>query len=215
MTLALLKTLPRDNRGTTLAEFAVVLPVMMIMIMGLLDMSYREYATAMLQGAVQKAARDSSLQSGASAGASTALDAKVRSVFGQINNTLQPSAYTFTRRNFSDFSPSNVLEPSTGPGGRCAPPPPLPGAPYTFTDWNNDGVWNDGGADGVGGAQDVVLYTVSVQYNSLFPIGKLIGMPEMQTVSATTILRNQPYANQNVRVLGTNTVACPTTSPYY
>lgn len=203
----------RDKRGTTIAEFAVVLPVMMIIIMGLLDLSYRQYAQSMLQGSIQKAARDSSLQTGAANAA--ALDTSVRTLFKQINNTLPNSAFSFTRRNFADFSPAGVLEPGTGPGGRCAPPPALPTPPYTFTDWNNNGIWDDGGADGVGGAQDVVLYTVTVRYESLFPVGALIGMPTQQTVSATTVLRNQPFANQTARVLGTTTVNCPTTSSFY
>lgn len=204
----------RDKRGTTIAEFAVVLPVMMMIIMGLLDLCYKEYAIAMLQGSVQKAARDSSLQTGATN--ATALDTSVRTLFKQINNTLPNSAFTFTRRNFSDFSPAGLIEPSTGPGGRCRPPVIGPPAvSYTFTDWNNNGIWDDGAVAGVGGAQDVVLYTVTVQYDSLFPIGTLIGMSPQQTVSATTVLRNQPYANQAVRTQGTTAVACPLTSSYY
>ena len=202
-----------DNSGTTLAEFAVVLPVMMTIIMGLLDMCYKEYAISILTGSIQKAARDSTLQTGGSNAAT--LDANVRTMFRTINKSLPDSAFTFTRRNFADFSPAGRLEPSNHPSGRCVAPLPLPAPQYTFTDWNNDGIWNDGAADGVGGAQDVVLYTATVRFKSLFPVAALIGMSADQVVTASTVLRNQPYANQAARVQGTTAVACPLTSPNY
>jgi len=220
-----------DARGSSIIEFAIIFPIMMIMIMGMLELCYKQYGIAVLQGVVQKAARDSSLQTGATN--ATALDARVRTLYSEINS-MSGTTFTFSRRNFEDFSNAGRLEPSNGPGGRCAPPPPSPALPYTYTDINSDSIWNDGGAAGQGGAQDVVLYTVTVSYPSLLPIQTLFRFQQTQrpwggstnapdttaswanqTISASTVLRNQPFANQAARTPGTTVLNCPLTSPLY
>ena len=196
----LLKRLRRDQRGATLIEFAMVAPVLMVVIMGLLDMSYRLYAKSMLEGAVQKAARDSTLETGASASSNAVIDNMVVDAFRKVNGTVNLSNFTFTRRNFSDFSKAGKMEPSTGPGGLCAPPA---GATiYTYVDLNSSNTWDDGAIAGQGGANDAVLYTAEVRYNSLFPVNSLFGASAIQTIRATTAMRNQPYNNQAARNSG-------------
>ena len=196
----LLKRLRHDRRGSYMMEFALVTPALLVVIMGLLDMTYRLYARAMLEGAVQKAARDSTLESGATAAANTAIDNIVKESFKQVNGTVTSGDYTFKRRNFSDFSDAGKMEPATGPGGVCAPPA---GATiYTYVDKNNSGTWDDGAMGGQGGANDAVLYTVEVRHKSLFPVNALFGAEKIQTIRASTVLRNQPYQNQNARATG-------------
>lgn len=189
----------RDDRGATLIEFAMVAPVMIIVIMGLLDMTYRIYATAILQGAVQKASRSSTLASNNTS--QTALDTAIKDAFKQINGGVTDSSFVFTRRNFSNFTNADKMEPSTGPGGVCAPG-------FTYVDLNNSNTYDDGAQNGQGGAQDAVLYTVQVTYPSPFPVASLYGASRTPTIRATTILRNQPFATQGARNVGT-TRNCP------
>ena len=59
------RRLARDRSGAALVEFAFVAPVMILLMMGLGDMLYQLYAKSLLNGAVQKAARDSAIQGGA------------------------------------------------------------------------------------------------------------------------------------------------------
>ena len=197
----LFKRLRNNRRGSTLIEFALVAPVLMVVIMGLLDMTYRLYAKAMLEGSVQKAARDSTLESGASATANATIDAVVKNAFRKVNGTVTDSNFVFTRRNFSDFTKAGKLEPATGPGGQCA-------AGFTYVDTNNSNSWDDGAVAGQGGANDAVLYTAQVSYTSLFPVNALFGASTIQTIRATTVLRNQPYNNQQSRNTGP-TRNCP------
>jgi hypothetical protein len=63
------------------------------------------------------------------------------------------------------------------------------------------------GANGIGGARDVVLYTANVTYPRMFPLHSMIGLPSNVTVSATTVLRNQPFDEQNDCITGEN--PCP------
>lgn len=191
----LLTRLRRNQRGATLIEFALVAPVLLMVIMGLLDMTYSMYAKAMLEGAVQKAARDSTLESGASVTANNAIDGIVKDAFRQANGSVTDADFNFRRRNFSDFSGAGKMEPSTGPGGQCA-------AGFTYVDINNSNSWDDGAQDGQGGANDATLYTVRVTYRSLFPVNSLFGAPAVRTIRASTVLRNQPYNNQSARNTG-------------
>lgn len=202
----LLKRLRQDQRGSYVIEFALVTPALLVVIMGLLDMTYQLYARSVLEGSVQKAARDSTLEQGSTAAANAAVDNIVKEAFKDVNGTVNDSNFTFTRRNFADFSAAGKMEPATGPGGVCAPPD---GATiYTYVDTNNSGTWDDGAQAGQGGANDAVLYTVAVRYKSLLPVNSLFGAERFQTIRATTVLRNQPYQKQNTRTTGP-TRNCP------
>lgn len=195
----IIRRLRRDHRGATLIEFAMVAPVMLIVIMGLLDMTYRLYATAILQGAVQKASRSSTLASNNTS--QTALDDAIKSAFKQINAAVTDADFKITRRNFTNFTDADKMEPSTGPNGACA-------RGYTYVDVNNSNTYDDGAQDGQGGAQDVVLYTVQVTYPTPFPVSSLYGASSTPTIKASTILRNQPFTTQRARNAGT-TRNCP------
>jgi Flp pilus assembly protein TadG len=207
-----IRHLRRDERGSHIVEFAIVAPVLLTMMMALFEITYRQYAIVMLQGALQKAARDGSLESGGNAGADAALDAAVRDNFKRINSNLPNSAFTFTRRNFMNFTNAGEMEPSTGPSGRCAPP--SGSTTYTYVDTNNSNSWDDGALSGQGGASDVISYTVRVEFPNMFPVTGLLGWTDSTAMSATTLLRNQPYNLQAARTAGP-TRNCPLSSPYY
>jgi Flp pilus assembly protein TadG len=201
MMVRLLKRLRRNRRGTTTLELAMILPTLMVVIMGMLDFTYRLYATSIVQGAVQKAARDSTLEMNATQTSQDAIDTKVRNAVKDINGVVTDSSFTITRQNFENFTAAGKMEATTGPGGVCAPG-------YVYVDKNNNSVWDNGANSGQGGADDVTLYDVQVQYKALFPINALFGASNMQTIRAKTILRNQPYNTQAVRAAGT-TRPCP------
>ena len=45
------------QRGATIVEFALVLPVLCVLLLGMLDLGYRSYVTSIVQGALHEAAR--------------------------------------------------------------------------------------------------------------------------------------------------------------
>lgn len=196
----LLKRLRADRRGSYVIEFALVTPILLVAMFGMLDMAYRLYAKSILEGAVLKAARDSTLELGSTAANNTLVDNIVKNTFKDVNGKVVDADYTFTRRNFADFSNAGKMEPATGPGGQCAPP--VGATVYTYVDVNNSGSWDDGAIAGQGGANDAVLYTVTVRHQSLSPVNSLFGAEKFQTIRASTVLRNQPYNNQAARTTG-------------
>jgi Flp pilus assembly protein TadG len=183
-----LRSLTRDTRGATIVEFAIVAPVMMMLLMGLCDLAYQIYAQSILSGAMQKAGRDAALQGGGTNAA--ALDKNVQDMVKMIAAN---ATFTVTRVNYDSFSVIKP-EPFTDSNGNG-----IRNAGECFTDVNDNGVWDsDPGLTGQGGANDVTLYTMTVTYPRLFPVAGLLGWSSTQTISASTLLKNQPYASQSV-----------------
>ncbi|MDP3782281.1 MAG: pilus assembly protein, partial [Sphingopyxis sp.] len=51
----------------------------------------------------------------------------------------------------------------------------------------------DRGQTGNGGAEDVVLYTATLEIDRVLPVWKMMGQSQQSSMTATTVLRNQPY----------------------
>lgn len=187
----LLQRLHADRRGVTIIEFAMTLPVTLTLIMGLGELTYRTEVQSILTGAMQKAGRDSTIQNSTAATIDAAVMAQVLIVAGNATYTSSRKSYT----TFGYVAPEPFTD-SNGNGqydkGEC------------FSDINGNGVWDsDPGITGQGGANDAVVYTMTVTYPHLFPVAKWFGWGAQQTISATTILKNQPYAAQAVSSIST------------
>jgi Flp pilus assembly protein TadG len=180
----------RDSRGISTVEFALVAPVLLLMIMGFFDLAHREYATAVLQGSLQKAARDSTLESGTAQ--ATTLDAAVKSQVTKILGSkavfatpVRLSYYDFGRVGQAETFVDKIPKNNKYDKGEC------------FQDVNGNATWDaDLGKTGNGSAEDVVVYQQTVTYPRLFPMAKLLGWSTTQQITASTVLRNQPYGNQ-------------------
>ena len=185
--MPLQRGLLRDERGTTLVEFAIIAPTFMIMLMGAFDLGHSIYMRAVLNGALHEAARHSTLQSGPSAEAT--IDGAVEDI---VQKVAASADLDFDRRSYYDFT--DVKRPETindtNANGLCD-------SGETFGDENGNDTWDsDVGAEGFGGARDIVLYTVTVTYDRLFPLYGLIGMEQENTMEVSTVLRNQPFSEQ-------------------
>jgi Flp pilus assembly protein TadG len=185
----LFKRLQSDQRGVSIIEFALLAPTLLVMLFGLLDLAYNMYTAQMLQGAIQSAARRATIE-GASANSGDIDDVVTTAV-----RTLAPSAtLTFNRKSYSSFTqvgrPEDYTDINTN--GTCDANEP-------FEDANGNGSWDlDPGQSGFGGARDAVLYQVDVSYPRLFPIYAFIpGQTNTYAMSVSTVLRNQPYGQQD------------------
>ena len=56
---AFLRRLRDEQRGATLIEFAIVAPVLCLMLMGAFDIAHSLYVRTVTEGIMQKAGRDS------------------------------------------------------------------------------------------------------------------------------------------------------------
>ncbi|AOH84900.1 hypothetical protein AWL63_13965 [Sphingomonas panacis] len=195
-----LHRLARDRRGVTIIEFAIVLPVMLLMMMGLGDLLYQEYAQSILSGAVQKAARDSGIEGGSNNttnidnGVVTLMAPLIKNLSKNCTPTGAGATWCSVRKTYDRFSAVGTAEPfvdSNANGvldiGEC------------FSDENGNGDWDTNPQPlGQGGASAVALYTMTITYPRIFPVAGLFKWPATQTITATTLLKNQPYATQTM-----------------
>jgi Flp pilus assembly protein TadG len=183
------RTLPADTQGATLVEFALIAPVLLLLLLGMFEMGYNFYMQAQLQGAVQKAARNSTVQ--ASSGNTEAIDDRVTAAVRAI---VPNATMAFSRRAYASFGDVDRAEDYTDldDDGACNNGEP-------FEDANGNGAWDDdrGQASG-GGARDAVLYTVQVSYPRAFAAAQIVGLSPTFTSEAATVLRNQPWDAQTV-----------------
>ena len=186
----LLRRIGRASDGATLVEFALIAPVFFALLMGLFDLGQSVYVRSTLQGALQEGGRNSGLESGSLNEA--AIDTYVRD---QVQAVTGNARVEFERLNYRDFSNVGTPEDFTDSNSNG-----IYDANECFFDANGNGQWDtDRGVDGLGGANDVVVYTATVTYRRIFPFYELIGLAPITRISASTILRNQPFSTQDVR----------------
>ncbi len=194
----MLRRLIGDRSGATLTEFAFVGPVLILMIMGIFDMAHTQYTSALVSGAMQKAGRDMTLENAGSR--QSEVDDRVRE---QVLTVVPANAIVeFERLSHFDFSDIGESEEFSDDNldGAC-------NDNEVFVDANGNGTWDSNrGSAGIGGARDAVLYTAVVTYPRMFPMFGLAGMPKTITLRESTVLRNQPFDDQD---RSTATGNCP------
>ena len=180
-----------DASGVSVTEFGLIAPVVATLMMGAMDGGHTLYMRTVLDGSIQDVARDSSLEDGS-------ILAKQEAIYGRIRDQIQHlnknATVTIKRRYYRNFTgaANAVAEEYTdnNSNGTCDN-----GEPYV--DANLNEAWDsDGGDAGQGGAKDVSIVTVTVSYPRLFPVAKLIGLPNVISLASTTVLANQPYGDQ-------------------
>ena len=183
-----------SKSGVTTVEFAIVAPVFLLVIIGSLDLGQMVYATGVLDGAVEKAARDSTLETGNTAQA----DAIVENVIGKV---LPGATISSTRKSYFDFTDVKRAEPlqDTNSDGECS-------TGEKYVDENNNGRYDeDVGLGGNGGANDVIVYTVNVRYTPTFAMPLVPLDWSERELTSTTVKRNQPFALQDGQGSGEGT----------
>ncbi len=177
-----------DQSGATAVEFAMIAPVFLTMMMGMLDIGHNMYTAQVLHGSIQQAARGSTIEG--AGGRVMTIDDRVKEAVGIVSPDAEITISRTAYANFSDVGrPEDYTD--TDSSGSCDAGEP-------FEDVNGNGSWDaDRGQAGLGGARDAVLYRVEVSYPRLFPIAGFIGLDDHHGMVATTVLRNQPYGLQN------------------
>ena len=134
MTRALLRRLPRDRRGVAAIEFAIVAPVTIILMMSLSELTYQGYLQAALTGAVQKAARDSTIEGNGTDASAATIDGAVKTAIAKV---VSPVVWDTTSRqnvaHFADIGPEYYWD--TNKNGKYDPT-------ECFVDTNGNSAWD-------------------------------------------------------------------------
>ncbi|WP_216327375.1 TadE/TadG family type IV pilus assembly protein [Sphingomonas quercus] len=181
----------RDARdGVAAVEFALLLPVFLVLVLGGAEIGHMLYMRNVLFGEVDKAARASSLEIAADAAAS--IDTRVNQVVARV----APGATArFVRRAYRRYADTHrTAEPYTDANGsgHCD-------GGESYADLNGNGQWDaEVGEEGGGGARAINVYEISIEFPPLFPMTRQLLGADAFTVHTATRLRNQPYAAGSV-----------------
>lgn len=172
----------RDSRGIAAVEFALLAIPLFVLIMGGIEFGFMMFTKARLGGTLQQAARmattgdDDNGTDGANIDKMVKADLKVTT---GARVDIEKSYYD----NFDQ-----VRNPEDKDSAGTAPP-------YCWTDVNGNQRWDkDPGRTGLGGANDIVNYKVTVTYPVLFPLvtKTITGSPDV-VLSEQAALQNEPF----------------------
>lgn len=179
-------SLASDSRGVSAIEFALIAPVLLAVIMGGFELAYQSYVQTVVEGELIRAGRTNSLERAASNEERFVIDERIRDRILQV--APQARIAMPQRTTFASYARvRSPAEPDANNNGVCEPG-------ETYEDTNRNGRWDEhSGVENGTGAKDVMVYTVSLEYDRLFPVAQLIGLNDTVHITASTNLRIQPF----------------------
>ncbi|MCX7282802.1 MAG: pilus assembly protein [Novosphingobium sp.] len=191
------RRLATDSAGATIVEFAIVLPLFMILLMGIMDIGQMVYGKSVLTGAVHRAAR-------ASANETRSIALADASVLNAVSPILPGVKIESKRTSYFDFADIGRPEKWNDANGnsRCD-------NNEVYTDENRSGKWDEdiGKAGDEGSANDVVVYSVTARFDPVFKVPFMPARWTTRSLTATAVVKNQPFGNQTG--YGSTAGSCP------
>lgn len=167
----------------------------MAVVFASLDLGYQAYLKSVVQGALNDIARTASIEAPNLNCPGPSLEDQVKCAVKKRSGVVARSAtYDLKIQNFFDFSTigrsEKIVTDYNGNGrydrGDC------------FVDLNRNNSFDlTAGRTGVGGADDVSFYQVTVTMPRLFPVHAFLPVSPNYQIHASMALRNQPYTRQN------------------
>jgi Flp pilus assembly pilin Flp len=191
------RRLIRNREGATIVEFAIVLPLFLTFLIGMLDIGQMVYGKSVLTGAVHRAARASATETRNTAQADATVLSTIRPVLPGV--TMESSRTSYF--DFSDVGRKEKWNDANG-NGACD-------NNEIYTDENRNGQWDEdvGRKNDSGSANDVIVYRVTARFEPVFKVPFLPERWSERTLSATAVVKNQPFGNQTD--YGSTAGSCP------
>lgn len=172
-------------------ELAFAAPVVIFSIIAMIEILTIMFVTTLMEGAVREASRFgiTGFVPPGSTREQVIADIVKENTLGLVD--IQPD--TITTLVYLDFDKVGQPEPLTVDVNGNGKYDAADGDQYT--DVNGNGTWDlDQGATGVGGASDVVLYTISYDWKIFTPLmAAFIGNNGVVKLSASVAVRNEPF----------------------
>ena len=162
--------------------------VLITMLVGILEVGMLYLVSALMEGSIRDATRYGTTGQGTDAQRSAAIVTMMnRDTLGFLHLTTA----NVKTKTYKSFSVIGAFEPFTDSNNNDKRDT---GEPYT--DVNGNGVYDlDQGKNGVGGAEDIVLYTVTYNWPLMFgTLLPMFGANGHYTLTASHAIRNEPYA---------------------
>lgn len=185
--IAVARRLRRDERGATIVEMGFVMAPLLIVVLVLFDFGHRFYIQSVVEGTLQQASRLATIGNKTPAEIDTFIQNKLAIFTKSTPPTITKKSYlqfsgVAKEEKFTDADGDNTYD-----AGEC------------YVDENGNGSWDNAstaGRGGLGGADDIVFYTVTLTFPRIVPLGGFMGWAANDQVAANMVLRNQPYGAQ-------------------
>jgi hypothetical protein len=177
-----------DARGATALEFALIAPLLLLLLLGTIELGMVSAADILLKNAAYNGARSG--RTGYVPKGVTQ-DKVIRDAVKQrIGILMDPGKVAVVAQAYSGFDTLGKPEPFTDANGNGTRD-----NGENYIDVNKNGTYDlDQGAAGYGGANQVVLYSVSYPWRFFTPmVSKLMTADGVLTLSATAVVQNEPY----------------------
>lgn len=177
------------NRGVAALEFAFAIPVVMVAMVGALELSMLMFTTTLMEGGIREASRfgiTGNIPTGSSREANI-----IELIRSNTHGMVDMSTAEISYKIYPSFSDVGQPEPFVD----SSPANGTYDSGESFTDINGNGTWDaDMGMAGLGGPGDIVLYTVSVDWQMMTPlIGSLMTEDGTMKLESSVVVRNEPY----------------------
>jgi Flp pilus assembly pilin Flp len=181
------RRLLRDERGVTAVEFAMIAPVFLLIISGIIEFAMIMFTTTVMESATNSTSRMG--KTGFNPSGVTRQQAIIDSVANRTAGLLNAGLITITSQVYSDFSKIGQPEPCINPIN-----PPCGGTPgVNFNDINGNGTWDsDMGSAGLGNQGDIVVYSVTYPWNIMSPIMRPF-LGSVFNITVRSVVRNEPF----------------------
>lgn len=170
-----------SQRGSVAVEFALVAPVMILFVIGIIEVGMYMSVNTMLEGGLRQASRYGVTGAGNR-------EAQIRSIIaGNSYGLVDMNSITITAKTYSSYaSIGDEKYNDQNHNGQYD-------AGETYTDRNGNGNWNpDGGTPGYGTGDTIVAYRVGYNWPFLTGLMKPL-MGDKWYMSSTIVVRNEPY----------------------
>lgn len=176
-----------NQTGSTSIEFCLIAPMMVLLIVGILEISMVLTVQVLMEGAVRNAARYGITGLGQT---EILRQQRIRDIIEETTvGLVDVETMRLTTMSYENFESIGQSEPFTD----NAPPNGRYDDGEAFEDSNNNGIWDEeAGTPGLGGPEDIVLYEIEYALPALTGLlDPFIG--EAWDLRASIAVRNEPY----------------------
>lgn len=177
----------RDESGTAAIEFAVIAPVLLLIMFGIIEFSLAMFMQSVMEGATTLSSR---LGKTGYSQQGISREDTIRAALNQRAGTfLDVDEITITSKFYGQFDQIGDEEPyiDTNHNHRYD-------TGETYTDVNGNGHWDaDMAEPGYGDANDIVVYTVTYPWQIMTPVMRPFFDNGILPLRSVAVVKNEPY----------------------
>lgn len=185
----LLRRFRRSERGVAAVEWALIAPVLVLLLLVFIELCLMMFAHQLVEGGVRDASRWG-ITGRADAGGLSREEYVAKAIKDNTLGLIDEADITVTTKVYPTFSDVGKGEPFNDTNGNSKYDAGEP-----FTDLNTNGVWDsDQGVTGAGNGGDIVQYKVEYKWSVLAPLLRPFADENGKfSFETAVVVKNEPF----------------------